>query len=658
MKKRPSYTEKDIDVLEGLEPVRARPGMYTRVESANHIIYEVIDNARDEAQGGYATRIRVEVHDDASVSVSDNGRGIPVGGVEKAGGKSAAEVVFTKLHAGGKFKKNDDSAYKFSGGLHGVGVSVTNALSHKLQVSICRDGKQYELGFENGVVAQELKSVGKSSETGTTVRAWPDFQYFEAKEIVVPELVHYLKSSAVLMPGVEIILQLPAQEPQVWHYPEGLAQYLHDEAGNDEDAWAAPLFELENYAPENHPSFSSGEGIRLAVGWLLEGRAFGESYVNLIPTLEGGKHEIGLRTGLFDALRKFAEQHNLLPKNVKIEAEDVWSNACFVLSVRMVDPHFQGQTKDKLTSESAVRLVSSLVKDSFELWLNDHVELGTNICSLAVDNALNRSRSAKKIDRKKTSGGAVLPGKLADCESDDPARNELFLVEGDSAGGSAKQGRNKMFQAILPLRGKLLNTWEAEAARLYSSSTVSDISLAIGVDPHGHMADFRSADTTKLRYSRIVIMSDADVDGSHIQVLLLTLFFKHFPKLIHDGHVFVAQSPLYRIDAPPKRGQKGDRKFYALDDAELSQHKNALAKEGIDEKRLEVSRFKGLGEMNPDQLWETTMNPDTRRLLKVGFAKKDPGQTHELFDMLMSDKNAHKRRSWMEEKGSLVEGDI
>lgn len=658
-KQKNSYTADDIDVLEGLEPVKKRPGMYTRTESPNHMIQEVIDNARDEALAGYANRISVEIHDDGSVTVADNGRGIPVGAVAKAGGKSAAEVVFTKLHAGGKFNKTDDSAYKFSGGLHGVGVSVTNALSTRMEIQIRRDGKVYSLAFEAGDVAAPLRQSGKcpSDETGTMVRSWPDLKYFDGP-LNPAELITYLSSSAVLMPEVEFSLQLPGAELRRWAYPGGLGQYLHEQAGDDPEVWATKLFQLENHAPENHEVYSRGEGVTLSIGWLLEGRAFGQSYVNLIHTPEGGKHLLGLRAGLFEAMKTFIEHHGLMPKGVKIEADDVYNKACFVLSVKLLDPQFQGQTKEKLTNESAVKLVLTMVKDPFELWLNENLEDGKRLAELVIENAIARSRNAKPLERKRSGGAAVLPGKLTDCESGDNTRNELFLVEGDSAGGSAKMGRDKEFQAILPLRGKLLNTWESDAAQLYSSSTISDISLAIGVEPHGHLADHQGADITRLRYSRVIIMSDADVDGSHIQVLLLTLFFKHFPKLIHNGHIYIAQSPLYRVDAPAKRGQKGERKFYAIDDAELKAIKDKLAREGILEAQLKTSRFKGLGEMNAPQLRETTMDPNTRRLLQIGFSTNQPPGTIELFDMLMNSKNAHKRRAWMEENGSGVEGDI
>lgn len=660
MNKAKTYTADDIDVLEGLEPVKKRPGMYTRVNSPNHIIQEVIDNARDEALGGHATRISVEVHVDGSVTITDNGRGIPVGGVAKANGKSAAEVVFTKLHAGGKFNKTDDSAYKFSGGLHGVGVSVTNALSTRMEIQIRREGKIYALAFENGDVVEPLKNIGKcdADMTGTMVRAWPDLKYFEGP-LDIEDLVTYLSSSAVLMPSVEFSLQIPGAALRRWAYPGGLGQYLKERAGDDPEIWATQLFELNNHIPVGHEtSFSVGEGVTLSIGWLLEGRTFSQSYVNLIHTPEGGKHMLGLRSGLFEAMKSFIEHHGLLPKGVKIEADDVYSKACFVLSVKVLDPQFQGQTKERLTNESAVRLVNLMVKDPFELWLNEHPEDGKRLADLVIENAMARSRNAKPVERKRSGGGAVLPGKLTDCESSDATSNELFLVEGDSAGGSAKSGRDKGYQAILPLRGKLLNTWESEASQLYGSSTISDISLAIGVDPHGHLPDPATADISRLRYSRVIIMSDADVDGSHIQVLLLTLFFKHFPRLIMDGHIYVAKSPLYRVDAPPKRGQKTVQKFYAIDDDELKSIKDKLLREGVKDDQLQINRFKGLGEMNADQLRETTMARDTRRLLQMSFVANPTLGTGELFDMLMNKKNAHKRRSWMEEKGANIEGDF
>lgn len=659
-KQKNNYTADDIQVLEGLEPVKKRPAMYTRIDNPNHMIQEVIDNARDEALAGFATKIHVQIMNDNSVAISDNGRGIPVGSVAKAGGKSAAEVVFTKLHAGGKFNKDDASAYKFSGGLHGVGVSVTNALSTRLEVTIRRESKCYTLAFSAGDVIEPLKMIGKCdpSQTGTTVRAWPDMSYFQGP-LDLDSLEDYLRSSAVLMPGVEISFQKSeTAEIQSWHYPGGLSDYLKEQVSDVPENWVCNIFSLDNFIPDGHETFSAGEGISVAVGWIYEGRPFAESFVNLIRTPEGGKHLNGFRNGVFEAVKSFIEHHGLLPKGVRIEADDVYSRACFILSVKIVDPHFQNQTKDKLVNESAVKLVNSLIKDPFELWLNENMEQGKRLAELVIENAIARSRATQKVERKRSTGAAVLPGKLSDCESEDPIKNELFLVEGDSAGGSAKQGRSKEFQAILPLRGKLLNTWEAEAEKLYGSATISDISLAIGVEPHGHLPNFQNADLSKLRYHKIVIMSDADVDGSHIQVLLLTLFLKHFPRLIQDGHIFVAQSPLYRLDAPPKRGQKGERKFYALDDNELQEIKDRLTREGLSESALSVSRFKGLGEMNPDQLWETTMSPDTRRLLRVGFDKKDAPQTSQLFDMLMSEKNAHKRRAWMEERGGSVEGDI
>lgn len=652
------YDANDIEVLEGLEPVRRLPGMYTRIDNPNHIGYEVIDNAQDEAQGGFASAITVSLYEDGSLEISDNGRGIPTGKVDKAGGKSAAEVIFTKLHAGGKFNKRDaKSAYKFSGGLHGVGVSVTNALSLRLEATIRREGKVWRIVFAGGNVVEPLRSIGNcpAEKTGTSVRFWPDPSFFTSPVINVDELSRYLRSKAVLMPRAVITLNLPGREPITWSYPEGLGQYLVEQVGDGEN-WVAPVFHLEKYHGEEHDVFEPGEGISCAVGWTADGKTFGESFANLIPTVEGGRHENGLRSGLFDAVRSFLDRHGMVPKGVKIEADDVWSRVSFVLSVKMVTPKFQNQTKDKLINEEAVKLVSGLVRDAFELWMHEHIDAGKRIGELVVENATRRNKAMQKIERKKSAGGAILPGKLADCESEDVLRNEVYLVEGDSAGGSAKQGRDRGFQAILPLRGKLLNTWEVDHARLFASMTVCDISQAIGVDPHDSISS--DVDLSKLRYGKIIIMADADVDGSHIQVLILTLFLKHFPRLVHEGRVYIAQSPLYRVDAPPKKGQKGERKFYALDDSELRDVQSRLSKEGVAESKQVVSRFKGLGEMNPLQLWETTMCPDTRRLLRVAFVDKDPTQTAVLFDMLMSERNAAKRRAWMEERGHEVEGDV
>lgn len=654
-----TYTGADITVLEGLEPVKQRPGMYTRTDTPNHMIQEVIDNSRDEAQAGFASEITVTIHDDHSISVSDNGRGIPTD-VVPGHKQSAAEIVFTKLHAGGKFNKGDDNAYKFSGGLHGVGVSVTNALSTRLEVTIYRDSKMYSLAFEAGHLKEPLKMVGKCppGKTGTTVRSYPDLKYFEGP-LNIDDLTSYLKDSALLMPGVTMTLNLPNQDPIRWSYPGGLSQFLTEQADSNPEAWATKsFFELERYMPSGHETFASGEGIRLSVGWLLEGRTFAQSYVNLINPPDGGKHITGLRQGLFEGMRCFIDQHDLLPKGIKVEADDVYSRACFVLSVRLLDPSFQGQTKEKLLNESAVKLVSILVKEPFEIWLNDNLEQGKKLAELVINNAIARSKNVNKTEKRKTSSAAVLPGKLSDCESDDPLNRELFLVEGDSAGGSAKQGRNKEIQAILPLRGKLLNTWEVEHFKLHASSTISDIALAIGVEPHGHLKNIDDADLSRLRYSKILIMADADVDGSHIQVLLLTLFYKHFPKVILNGHIYIAQAPLYRIDAPPKKGQKGDRKFYALDEGERQSVEDRLSREGVSSEKIVVSRFKGLGEMNPQQLWETTMCPETRRLLQVCVSDHNATETMLKFDVLMSSKNSDKRRQWMESNGHTIEGDF
>lgn len=653
------YNSSNIKVLKGLEPIKQRPGMYTRTINPNHMIGEVIDNAQDEALAGFASKIEVFLNKDGSVIVRDNGRGIPVDPIEIEGNKPAVEVIFTVLHSGGKFDKNSgDSAYKFSGGLHGVGVCVTNALSHSVTVNVKKAGSLYTLGFENGYLSKPLervKSINKN-DTGTEVIIYPDMSYFEEQEINYKELYHYLRAKAILMPNVEVVLHKEGEEPIIWKYENGKRNYFMSEVENPDLFIIEPL-ECNLSYEETTELFSKGEGVDLIFGWTLEGKPLKESFVNLIPTIAGGGHELGLKNGLFNAIKSFMEHHDLTPKNLKIDSEDLWNRLSFVLSLKMVDTQFQGQTKDKLTSKQAPALVSGLVKDYFEIYLNEHIENGKKIAEFIVEQATKRSRANAKIEKRKVTNGIVLPGKLTDCESSDIDINELFLVEGDSAGGSGKQGRDRNYQAILPLRGKLLNTWEVNHERLYTSSTVSDISLAIGVEPHSY-EEKDKIDLSKLRYGKIAILSDADVDGSHIQVLLLTLFIKHFPKLIEDNRIFVAQPPLYRVDAPKAKKSKEDRKFYALNEDELENIKKKLFKEGLNESQIKVSRFKGLGEMNPDQLWDTTLNPETRRMLSVTFVDNDVEDTNLKFNMLMSDKNAHKRREWMEKEGNSVEADI
>lgn len=656
MTKPQSYEESSIQVLKGLEPVRERPGMYTRTETPLHIIQEVIDNSADEALAGVCKNIKVIIHQDQSISIEDDGRGIPVGWHEEENAP-VVEIVFTRLHSGGKFNKATSSAYAFSGGLHGVGVSVTNALSKRLEVVVTRGGQQHQLVFANGgEVAEPLKVIATAParKTGTVVRVWPDAKYFDSPNLPIVDLQRLLRSKAVLLPGVSItLINEKNGQSQHWQYADGLRGYLEEELAGEE--LLIPMFEGKQFAGKNDEDFAEGEGCEWLVAWTLEGSIARESYVNLIPTLSGGTHEAGLREGLFNALKGFIDIHNLLPKGVRLLAEDLFARASFVLSVRMLDPQFQGQTKERLNSRDAVRLVSNYVKSSLELWLNSNVDWGRSLAEMVIRQAQARARSAKKIEKRKSSGVAVLPGKLTDCESDDPTRTEVFLVEGDSAGGSAKMGRDKEFQAVLPLRGKVLNSWEVDKDRLFANKEIHDISVAIGVDPHGAK---ESVDLSGLRYRRICILSDADVDGSHIQVLLLTLFYKHFPKLVENGFVYVAQPPLFRVDAPVQ-GKRPARKIYCLDERELDSTVDKLINtENYKETSLSISRFKGLGEMSPEQLWETTMNPDTRRLLPVSFGEFSLEETQQMFDMLMSRGEAQQRRTWLEEKGNLADLDV
>ncbi|MGG1944513.1 DNA topoisomerase IV subunit B [Trinickia sp. NRRL B-1857] len=658
--KKPSaaYSEASIKVLKGLEPVKQRPGMYTRTENPLHIIQEVIDNASDEALGGHGRQITVTLHADQSVSVEDDGRGIPFG-LHPDEGVPVVEIVFTRLHAGGKFDKAAGGAYTFSGGLHGVGVSVTNALSSRLDVTVWRDGKVAQVGFSHGDVIRPLtvRAVERGEKrTGTRVTALPDPKYFDSANLPLGELQRLLRSKAVLLPGVEVVLvNEKSGERQSWKYDDGLRGYLLEGMAGSE--LLIPLFEGERYADStrtSEDSFAEGEGAAWVVAWSEEGPLQRESYVNLIPTPAGGTHESGLRDGLFQAVKSFVELHNLQPKGVKLLAEDVFARVSFVLSAKVLDPQFQGQIKERLNSRDAVKLVSSFARPALELWLNQHVEHGKKLAELVIKQAQARTRAGQKVEKRKSSGVAVLPGKLTDCESTDISRNELFLVEGDSAGGSAKMGRDKEFQAILPLRGKVLNTWETERDRLFANNEVHDISVAIGVDPHN---PDDNVDLSNLRYGKICILSDADVDGAHIQVLLLTLFFKHFPQLIERGHVCIARPPLFRVDAPA-RGKKPAQKLYALDEGELEATLDKLRKDGVRETQWSISRFKGLGEMSAEQLWDTTMNPDTRRLMPVALGELEYEGTVSRMTMLMGKGEAAARRSWLEEKGNEVEADI
>ena len=665
----PEYSESSIRVLKGLEPVKQRPGMYTRTDNPLHIIQEVLDNSADEALAGHGKKIRVTLHADGSVSVDDDGRGIPCGmhPEEKA---PVLELVFTRLHAGGKFDKGKGGAYSFSGGLHGVGVSVTNALSKRLEVTSYRDGMVARLVFSGGDVIEplQLRKAGELAKdfgggeagaaprdrrSGTSVRAWPDAKYFESAVLPMAELTHLLRSKAVLMPGVTVTLTIEKSgEKTAWLYKGGLRDYLMQSLHADP---VIPLFEGEHYADRGETeNFAEGEGAAWCVAFTEDGSPMRESYVNLIPTVAGGTHESGLKDGLFGAVKGFIDMHSLLPKGVKLMPEDVFSRASFVLSAKVLDPQFQGQIKERLNSRDALRLVSTYVKPSLELWLNQHVDFGKKLAELVIRCAQTRQRASQKVEKRKGSGVAVLPGKLTDCESRDLNLNELFLVEGDSAGGSAKMGRNKETQAILPLRGKVLNAWEVERDRLFANNEIHDIAVAIGVDPHGPND---TPDLSGLRYGKVCILSDADVDGSHIQVLLLTLFFRHFPKLVAAGHVYIAKPPLFRIDAPP-RGKKPAAKIYALDEGELHATLDKLRKEGAREGSWSIGRFKGLGEMNAEQLWDTTLNPDTRRLLQTEYGVLGFDETVALLTKLMGKGEAQARRDLMELHGDAIEVDV
>jgi len=624
-----SYNAGDIEVLTGLEPVRKRPGMYTQTEKPNHLAQEVIDNSVDEAMAGHAKSIYVSLYKDGSLEVTDDGRGMPVDKhpEEKIPG---VEVIMTRLHSGGKFS-NDN--YQFSGGLHGVGVSVVNALSKKLEVSIRRDGKNHKMSFAGGDKKTNLKVTGKvdKKETGTTIRFWPDAQFFDSVVFSVGRLRHVLRAKAVLCPGLTVTFyEEKTNEEETWFYEDGLKDYLLDEI---EDAAMLPEEPFMGSLEGN------GEMVDWAVVWLPEaGVIVNESYVNLVPTAQGGTHVNGLRTGLSDAMREFCELRNLLPRGLKLSPEDVWDKVNFILSVKLGDPQFSGQTKERLSSRECAAFVSGVTKDAFAIWLGKHIEMGEQLAELAISNAQSRAKAGKKVVRKKVTQGPALPGKLADCSGQDSDRAELFLVEGDSAGGSAKQGRDRVFQAIMPLRGKILNTWEVDSSEVLASQEVHDISVAIGVDPG-------SDNLKNLRYDKVIILADADSDGLHIATLLCALFLRHFGNLVAEGHVYVAMPPLYRIDI-------GKEMFYALDDAErqgILDRIEAEKKKG----KISVTRFKGLGEMNPLQLRETTMSPDTRRLVQLTIGAAD--DAHQMMDMLLAKKRSADRRKWLETKGDLAE---
>ena len=648
-----SYTAESIAVLKGLEPVRHRPGMYTRTDCPLHIIQEAIDNAADEALGGFCKRITVTLHADGSVSVEDDGRGIPVE-IHPVEQVPTVEVVFTRLHAGGKFNKDDgSSAYRFSGGLHGVGVSVTNALSTRLEVEVTRDGGRFRMAFAGGNVIEPLERTGDAPKraSGTRLRIWPDAQFFDAPHIPQGELERLLRSKAVLLPGLEISLRIENGATTTWRFADGMRQYLAEQLDGE---LTAPIFAGEKYAAAGDENFPAGAGAAWALCWTAEGGLARESYVNLIPTPAGGTHETGLRQAAFDAVKSFAEHHALLPKGIKLAADDVFARISFVLAARVLDPSFQGQTKERLNSRDAVALVARMLRDPLELWLNEHPEAAKKIAELAIKAAQARTRAGQKVEKKKQSAVAILPGKLSDCQSEDLERNELFLVEGDSAGGSAKSGRDKEVQAILPLRGKVLNTWEVDPGSLFANREVHDIAVALGIDPHPPEAPANVLDN--LRYGKVVIMTDADVDGSHIRVLLCTLFYRHFPKLVEHGHLYFAQPPLYRLDVPGQGKNRPPRKLYALDDAEREATLDRLRLEGVKPEAVVLSRFKGLGEMNPEQLWETTMSPDTRRLMRVRLPALNDALP--VMNMLMAKNESAGRRAWMEANGALIDAEI
>jgi topoisomerase-4 subunit B len=622
------YTAEDIEVLTGLEPVRKRPGMYTDTTRPNHLAQEVIDNSIDEALAGHADLVEVILHKDGAITATDNGRGMPVD-IHPEQGVSGVEVILTTLHAGGKFSNKN---YEFSGGLHGVGVSVVNALSSDLQITIRRNGEVHQMSFANGEKTSELTVIdtcGKRN-TGTSVRFKPNSKYFDSVNFSVSKLRHVLRAKAVLCPGLRVRFKDEAKdESDEWFYEDGLRDYL---MGATADELCVPE------QPFTGSFAGSNAGVEWAITWLPEGgELITESYVNLIPTAQGGTHVNGLRTGLLDALRDFCELRNLLPRGVKLTPDDIWERCAYVLSSKLSDPQFSGQTKERLSSREAAAFVSGVAKDAFSLWLNQHTEEAEKLAEMCINNAQSRLRTAKKVTRKKITAGPALPGKLADCSGEDPAQGELFLVEGDSAGGSAKQARDRSFQAILPLRGKILNTWEVDSQEILASQEVHNISIAMGIDP-------ASDDLSGLRYHKICILADADSDGLHIATLICALFVRHFRPLVAAGHVFVAMPPLYRIDV-------GKEVFYALDESEKQ---GILARIEAEKKRgkVNVQRFKGLGEMNPLQLRETTMDPDTRRLVRLVLDAGDG--TNQMLDMLLAKKRASDRKAWLESKGDLA----
>lgn len=623
-----TYSAQSIEVLTGLDPVRMRPGMYTDTRNPNHLAMEAIDNSVDEAIAGHANQIDVILYKDGSLEVIDNGRGMPVD-IHPEEKVSGVELILTRLHAGAKFSKK---TYEYSGGLHGVGISVVNALSTQLRVTVKRDGHVHQMSCNDGHVASSLSIIGDCAkrDTGTQVRFWPDPKYFDSAKFAIGALRALLRAKAVLCSGLLVrFTQESTGETEQWHYEDGLKAYLLDTLGELEKLPADPF--MGQFASES-------EKVEWAVTWLPEGgELITESYVNLIPTIQGGTHVNGFRLGLLEALRDFCEIRKLLPRGIKLASEDIWDNCCYVVSAKLRDPQFSGQTKEKLTSRQCVAFISGVVKDAFSLWLNQHVALGEKLAEMAIQNAQKRSRDSKQVLRKKVTSGPALPGKLADCANQDLKRTELFLVEGDSAGGSAKQARDRDFQAVMPLRGKILNTWEVASSQVLASQTIHDIAVAIGVDPGVD-------DLSGLRYGKVCILADADSDGLHIATLLCALFFRHFRALVASGHLYVVMPPLYRIDI-------GKEVFYALDDEEKQGVLDRIAAENK-KGAVHIQRFKGLGEMNPSQLRETAMLPETRRLVRLSI---DDASTHDLMDMLLAKKRAMDRKVWLEDKGDLAQ---
>jgi topoisomerase-4 subunit B len=625
------YNAADIEVLSGLEPVKRRPGMYTDTTRPNHLVQEVVDNSVDEALAGHAHAIEVILHEDGSVEVSDDGRGMPVD-VHPEEGIPGVELILTRLHAGGKFSNRN---YTYSGGLHGVGVSVVNALSARVEVSIRRDGQVHRMQFAHGDPTSALEVVGSvaKKQTGTTLRFWPEPKYFDSPKVSLPKLRHVLRAKAVLCAGLSVRLtDVASGERDDWRYEDGLRDYLKSMLGNGE------YLPADLYMGSRQRDTGA---VDFAIAWLPEGELTQESYVNLIPTVQGGTHVNGLRSGLTEAMREFCDIRNLLPRGVRLAPEDVWDRLCFVLSLKIQDPQFSGQTKERLSSRDAAAFVENAAHDGFSLFLNQHVELGERIAQIAIERATLRLKAEKQIVRKKITQGPALPGKLADCASSDLTRTELFLVEGDSAGGSAKQARDKDFQAILPLRGKILNTWEVESGSVLASQEVHDLAVAIGCDPG-------KDDISGLRYGKVIILADADSDGLHIATLLSALFLRHFPGLVSAGHVFVAMPPLFRVDV-------GKQVFYCLDEAEREAMLQRIEREKMPG-AVSVTRFKGLGEMNPPQLRESAIHPDTRRLVQLTVGDADG--TPALMDMLLSKKRAADRKEWLETKGDLASLDV